>query len=279
MRSSVAGGRRITGGLSVLNRAGKGGFSRVWLPRETVRDSSALAEHQFKAEWVAVREVDIARQYGNVMIYDMDVTKLHQTIRDHARMSDDGYRLVVVTMGVYEPGAVHGDELEIFDQSLRERVQQIVNIMWDVERGKQLSDDMTRDLWFKGWNEKRVAPDIGLNMAGLDLFYRQKSWRTPHPAKKLNYELTRRFLDIVADLRKQHFHSDQVMFGIDIPEFSDRHQWIYLANSDEKIWTFNSFIGDVFGKFDMWAVGGKGVQPSVSHLPTYRNRQRVQALA
>ncbi len=113
----------------------------------------------------------------------------------------------------------------------------------------------------------------------MDLFYRQKSWRTPHPVKKLNYELTRRFLAIIAGLRQEHFHSDQVMFGIDIPEFDDRYQWIYPADPEEKIWVFNSFIADVFGKFDIWAVGGHGVQASVSHLPTFRNRQRVQAVA
>jgi hypothetical protein len=271
-------GRRITAGLTVLNRAGKGAFSRVWLPQDILRDVEKLAQHDFQAEWVAVREIDIARQYGNVMIYDMDVTNLMKTLRDHSRMTDDGYRMVVVTMGTYEPGATHGDELQIFDQELRDRVQQIVSILWDVERGQVMSDALTRQLWFNGWSDKRLFPDIGLNLAGLDLFYRSKSWRTPHPAKKLNYELTRKFLDLVGGLQREHFHSDQAMFGIELPEFSDRHQWIYLAPEDEKIWTLNSCISDVFGKFDMSAKGGIGVQATTMHLPTYRHRQEVQAV-
>lgn len=278
-KSTAQAGRRITGGLSVLNRAGKGAFSRLWLPGEIARDEARLSTHEFQAEWVAVREVDIARQYGNVMIYDMDVTNLHQTLRDHSRMTDDGYRLVVVTMGVYEQGAVYGDELRIFDQALRERVQQIVNIMWDIERGVQLSDVLSRGLWFRGWSEQRIFPDIGLNMAGLDLFYRQKSWRTPHPRKKLNYEMTRQFLDIVARLQRQHFHSDQVIYGIDIPTFRNRYQWIYLADPGERVWDLNEAVADVFEKFDMWAApGGFSVQPTVMHLPTYRHRQRAQAI-
>lgn len=275
----ATGGRRITAGLSVLNRAGKGAFSRVWLPREIVRDAERLAAHEFTAEWVAVREIDIARQYGNVMIYDMDVTRLMRTLRDHARMTDDGYRLAIVTMGCYEPGAAHGDELQIFDQELRDRVQQIVSILWDVERGAQLSDALTRQLWFKGWSDRRLFPDIGLNLAGLDLFYRGKSWRAPHPAKKLNYELTRKFLDIVGSLRAKHFHSDQAMFGIELPEANNRNQWIYLAPEDEKIWLLNSCVRDVFGKFDIHAGGGIGIQPTTMHLPAYRHRQSVQKTA
>ena len=270
-------GRRITAGLSVLSRAGKGAFSRVWLPQNILRAAENLASHDFRAEWVAVREVDIARQYGNGMIYDMDVTDLRQTLRNHARMTDDGSRLVVVTMGTYEPGAAHGDELQIFDQELRDRVQQLVSILWDVERGQLMSDALTRQLWFNGWSDQRLCPDIGLNLAGLDLFYRQKSWRTPHPAKKLNYELTRKFLDLVGALRRENFHSDQAMFGIELPAFSARNQWIYLAAGDEKIWTLNSALSDVFGKFDIHAKGGIGIQPTTTHLPTYRHRQQVQA--
>lgn len=275
----VQAGRRITGGLSVLNRAGRGAFSKVWLPREIAIDPARAAEHRFEAEWVAIREVDIARQYGNHMIYDMKADASNQfkwTHFDHSRMTDDGYRLIVITMGVYEKPATHGDELQIFDQELRERVHQIASIMWDIERGNMMGDTLTRQLWFKGWSNQRIAPDIGLNLAGLDLFYNTKAWRTPSPRRKLNYQLTRKFLDIVGNLRRDHFHSDQVMFGIGLPEFYKGHQWIYLAEGEHKIWEFNNLIYSVFSKFDMWAVGGMGEQPTVMHLPSYRNRRNRQ---
>mgnify|MGYP003386488017 CR=1 FL=1 len=272
-------GRRITGGLSVLNRAGRGAFSKIWVPRSVAENQALAANHQFEAEWVAVREVDIARQYGNHMIYDMKTdagNQLKWTHFDHSRMTDDGYRLVVVTMGVYEKPAVRGDEWQIFDQELRERVQQIANIMWDVERGGLIGDALTRQLWFKGWNDQRVAPDIGLSLAGLDLFYNTKAWRTPSPTKRLNFQLTKKFLEIVGALRQDNFDSDQVLFGIHIPEFHKSNQWIYLAEGEHKIWEFNSLISSIYRGFDMWSVGGAGVQPTVMHLPTYRHRQRVR---
>jgi hypothetical protein len=279
MLSPAQAGRRITGGLSVLNRAGRGAFSKVWVPKAVAQDGELAANHQFDAEWVAVREIDIARQYGNHMIYDMKTDASNQlkwTHFDHSRMTDDGYRLVVVTMGVYDKPATRGDEWQIFDQNLRERMQQIVNIMWDVERGNLIGEALTRQLWFKGWNDKRIAPDIGINLAGLDLFYNKKAWRTPNPARKLNFDLTRKFLDIVGGLRQDNFDSDQVMFGIDIPEFHKSNQWIYLAEGDHKIWEFNSVIASIYRGFDMWAIGGHGVQPTVMHMPTYRHRQQVR---
>ncbi len=271
-------GRRITAGLSVLNRAGKGAFSRVWLPQDIRRDTARLAQHEFKAEWVAVREIDIARQFGNHMIYDLDVNNLMKALRNHSRMADDGYRLVVVTMGTYEPGAAHGDELRIFDQELRDRVQQIVGILWDVERGQIMSDALTRQLWFNGWNDRRLFPDIGLSLAGMDLFYRQKSWRAPHPAKKLNYELTRKFLDLVGGLQRRNFHSDQALFGIELPKFSARNQWIYLPSGENTVRALHSTIRDVFSKFDIHTPDGVGMHPSATHLPAYRNRQQVQTV-
>ncbi len=273
-------GRRITGGLSVINRAGRGAFSKVWVPREVAEDAALAAQHKFEAEWVAVREVDIARQYGNHMIYDMKTDAGNQfkwTHFDHCRMTDDGYRLMIITMGVYERPAAHGDEWQIFDQTLRERMQQIANIMWDVERGDFLGDALSRELWFKGWNEKRMGPDIGINLAGLELFYNTKAWRTPNPQRRINYDLTKKFLDIVAGLRSDNFHSDQVLFGIHIPEFHKSNQWIYLAEGDHKIWEFNTVIASTYRMFDKWAIGGHGVQPTVMHLPTYRNRQRTQS--
>ncbi|MEJ0063343.1 MAG: hypothetical protein WDO70_09120 [Alphaproteobacteria bacterium] len=285
IRAAANTGRRITAGLTVVNRAGKGARSRVWLPGDVTRDPEKLAAHEFKAEWVAVREIDIARQYGNDMIYDMDVESqnhLKWALYDHSKMTDDGYRMVVVTMGLYESSAMlrgGGDELQIFDRALRDRVQQIVNILWDMDRGTKLSDALNRQLWFKGWDEKLMLPDIGINLAGLDLLYRQKSWHTPNPVKKMNYTLTRKFLDLVGQLRRDNFHSDQVMFGIHIPEFDKSHEWIYLADGDQKIWEFNSVISSIYSKFDMWSVGsGYGVQPTVMHLPSYRHRQSVQSM-
>jgi len=273
-------GRRITGGLSILNRAGRGAFSRVWLPKNVTR--SEAPGHNFQAEWVAIREIDIARQYGNHMIYDMDMQSSNQwkwIHYDHSRMSDDGYRFLVITMGVYEKPATHGDELQIFDQTLRERVQQIANMMWDIERGNMLSDALSRQLWFKGLNDQRIALDIGLNIAGLDLLYHAKNWKTQTPTRRLNYDLTKKFMDVVGTLRGDRFHSDQVMFGIDVPEFHKSNQWIYLADSEHKIWEFNKVIATTFSKFDICSTCGYGQQPTVMHLPTYRNRQRVQRQA
>lgn len=289
-------GRRITAGLSVFNRAGRGAHSKVWLPRETAEKLQSADDFQFQADWVAIREVDVARQYGNYMIYDMvmeEFNRMKWTHFDHSRMTDDGYRMVYITMGVYEtPTTPRGDELEIFDQELRERVQQIVSIMWDADRGSLLSDALTRQLWFKGWDRRRIAPDIGITLAGAEMFHNTKDWASStyerhnsmdgwqkynRVTRRLNFEMTKKFLDVVGELRQGNFHSDQVMSGIEIPEFNKINQWIYLADPENKIYLFNNIINAIYSKFDMTAIAQRyGQQATVHHMPTYRNRERVR---
>jgi hypothetical protein len=286
-------GKRITAGLSIFNRAGRGNISKVWLPSAVSANLESAAAHQFQADWVAVREIDIARQYGNHMIYDMvmeEFNRMKWTHFDHSRMTDDGYRMVYITMGVYEtPTTSRGDELQIFDQELRERVQQIVSIMWDAERGNMLSDSLTRELWFKGWNDRRIAPDLGISLAGLELFYGSKDWKSNNTmdawnkynyvARRLNFDLTKKFLDVVAQLRGGNFHSDQVTTGIEIPEFNKVNQWIYLADPESKIYLFNNVIHSIYSKFDMTPIAERyGQQPSVHHLPTYRRRDKIREI-
>jgi hypothetical protein len=290
-------GRKITAGLTVFNRAGRGTISRVWLPTPIMQDFDRASAHEFKVDWVAVREVDIARQYGNFMIYDMvmeEFNRMKWTHFDHSRMTDDGYRMIFVTMGTYEKPetCAAGDELKIFDEELRERVQQIVSIMWDNERGALAGDMLTRQLWFKGWDERRIAADIAISLAGAEMFHGTKDWASTRfkdnsamdgwhkynfVGRKLNFELTKKFLQAVAALQQHHFHSDQVMFGIELPEFKKINQWIYLADPENKIYLFNNIIAAIYDKFDMTSLAQVyGKQPTVHHLPTWRNRERVR---
>lgn len=272
-------GRKITAGFTYLQRISKAASFDVWFPDELKREidtrlssGKAVGPEQFPAQWAAVRQFELLQESGNHKIYDLDPTYLTRSILDLSRsMRAGGYRITVATLGRYsETGS--GDELEILDNRLQERIAQMIHMLYLEEPSTQANAENDAHLAEQRWDYRQDLPHVGMVLGACDLFCPQK-------AQSRSHKRAREFFDILNLLPQNHIVHDTVI-GLQLPELSGENQWNYIASPDETLAAFNIVLGDLFGKFDGISLsrlqgnddGVSEIKSSTLHLRGYGDR-------
>ncbi len=255
-------GRKITAGFTYLQRISKAANFDIWFPDELkeklVQIHEINATH-FPAQWAAVRQFELLQESGNHKIYDLDPENMKRATLDVSRsMRAGGYRITVATIGTYHETSM-GDELEILDHNLQERIGQMIHMLY---LDSQSDEENTRNkaaLADRTWDLRKTLPHIGMVLGARDLFYpadvEDEKSRDKKDGKKggsdavsmtsRKHRNAQQFFDILNTLPQNHIVHDTVI-GLQLPELNGVNQWNYIAAPDETLAAFNRVIGDLF---------------------------------
>lgn len=278
-------GRKITAGFSWLQRIGRGASMDVWFPdifREELDKALSVGgkpgpEH-FPAQWAAVRQFELLQEAGNYKIYDMDATYLTRTLVDLVRnMRAGGYRVTVATIGSYVQDN-GGDELEILDRRLQDRISRLTHMLYLEEQSEGINAAVDKVLAEERWDYQTALPHIGVTLGARDLFAGRTAQAAQSAAGR-KHKLAGQFFDILSLLPQKHIVHDTAI-GLQLPESIAENEWIYLAESDQTLRAFNALLGDLFSPFDKVKLSGlheratasSEIKPSVQHMRGYGDR-------
>ncbi|MDR3424616.1 MAG: hypothetical protein P4M13_06000 [Alphaproteobacteria bacterium] len=262
-------GRKITAGFTYLQRIGKGATYDVWFPDALRRELDArsaaglaLGSEQFPAEWAAVRQFELLQESGNHKIYDLDPVMLQRSMLDLSRsMRAGGYRVTVATLGCYQDRQA-GDELEILDRSLQERIEQMIHMLYLDEASRQANAEADAKLAVQKWDYREALPHVGIVLGAQELFDQKEgeggkkgkgdkkggAGGAGMPVARKNKQ-AREFFKILGLLPQKHIIHDTAI-GLQLPELNGRNQWNYIAAPDETLAAFNRVLDDLFDKFN-----------------------------
>ncbi|MDP9127991.1 MAG: hypothetical protein M3N08_07020 [Pseudomonadota bacterium] len=279
-------GRKITAGFSWMQRIGKSASMDVWFPEILRRELEAFireggvpnASH-FPGQWAAVRQFELLQEAGNYKIYDMDAEYMTRTLVDLSRnMRAGGYRVTVATIGSYDDDHTAGDELEILDQRLQDRIARLTHMLYLEEQSAAVNKAIDRVIADERWDYQTALPHVGLTVNARNLFASLTSKTTPSEAGR-KHKLIGHFFDILSLLPQKHIIHDTAI-GLQLPESIAEHEWIYLAEGEMTLRAFNVLLGDLFRPFDkvsMAGIDGRAdasaeVKSTVQHMRGYGDR-------
>lgn len=246
-------GRRILCGFSFLQRIGKAATTSFWFPADSpshaLRDDPKPSRALLRAlapDWAAVLHYDIFRDANNLAIYDLEVDNLNRAYPYLMKMRGGGYRLSVITLGVYTPGARHDAQKDL-DVRLRESIAQLINMMYLQEPSRALTALETAAIAQDRWTLEGSLPHVALTLGAADLFRRQRT--------SLRTALESRFFDLLARLPRAQLTSDMNV-GLMLPALSDQRQWTYIPRKDEQFFLFQRALTDVFQTADWMSLEG-----------------------
>jgi hypothetical protein len=261
-------GRKITAGFTYLQRIAKAGNFDVWFPEALKKRLEAriaagqiIGSEHFPAQWAAVRQFELLQEAGNHKIYDLDPSLIQRATLDLSRsMRAGGIRITVATLGYYEETA-SGDELEILDTRLQERIANMINMLYlDAQSDEENALNDTK-LATHTWDYRNDLPHIGMVLGARDLFQPtleeeqekkrkgKKDGSSGASAIAKKHKLAKQFFEILNTLPQSHIVHDTAI-GLQLPELNGENQWNYIASPDETLAAFNRVMGDLFDKFN-----------------------------
>jgi hypothetical protein len=150
---------------------------------------------------------------------------------------------------------------------------------------------MAEKLRAGNWDYLSALPHIGATLGARDLFRPIKKKRKGGKgeqralsAGERRHRLAQQFFHILGELPQNHIIHDTAI-GLQLPESINENQWIYIAEGDETLLSFNRFLDDIFAPFDKISLSGLHDRPdatretkaSVNHLRGYGDRLRPEA--
>jgi hypothetical protein len=245
-------GRKITAGFTYLQRIAKAGTYNVWFPDELrdrldarIATGDVIGPAQFPAQWAAVRQFELLQESGNHKVYDLDPSNIQRATLDLSRsMRAGGVRVTVATVGCYDETSM-GDELEILDTNLQERIARMIHMLYLDHESAAESAINHLQLAQGIWDYRHDLPHVGMVLGAGDLFRRKKS-KGEGDKQAMR---ARQFFDIVNQLPQNHIAHDTAI-GLQLPELNGENQWNYVASPDETLAAFNRVLGDIFDKFN-----------------------------
>lgn len=278
-------GRTITAGFSFIQRITKSANIDVWFP-EALREKlyakmlsgEQLTGRDFPAEWAAVRQFELLQEAGNYKIYDLQSDHLTRTMVDLAQnMRAGGYRVTVATIGGYDKDAQQ-DDLTILDERLQERISALTHMLYLDEESRRSSDDQAAKLKQGAWNYQTDLPHVAVTLGARNLFRPIKDPANPTAAER-RHKLAQGFFDILGQLPQCNIVHETAI-GLQLPDLSGEHQWIYLADAENTLRSFNTLMTDLFSPFDRISLGrlqgyegaDYGVKATVQHMRSYGDR-------
>jgi len=175
--SPTPAGRRITAGFSYIQRVGKSAAVDMWFPdciKQSLDKILAAGEIPgpscFPAEWAAVRQFELLQEAGNHRICDLAPEHLGRTLRDLTHyMRGGGYRVTVATIGSYDT-MDGGDDLEILDQRLQDRISHLISMLYLEEQSEKINADLAEKLRQEKWSYQTALPHVGVTLGARHLF-------------------------------------------------------------------------------------------------------------
>ncbi|MGB9154532.1 MAG: hypothetical protein WCD70_15760 [Alphaproteobacteria bacterium] len=261
-------GRKITAGFTYLQRISKTASFDVWFPDTLKRGleariaaKQAVGEAQFPAQWAAVRQFELLQESGNHKIYDLDSANLKRAALDLSRsMRAGGYRVTVATLGTYQETGT-GDELEILDTRLQNRIAQMIHMLYLDTQSDDANAKIDEKLAAGAWDYRAQLPHIGCALGADDLL-------CPPKTRGRDHKQARAFFDTLGLLPQKHIAHDTVI-GLQLPELKGVNQWNYIASPDETLAAFNRVLGDLFDGHT-FHLRGYGDRLTESHDSFYR---------
>jgi DNA segregation ATPase FtsK/SpoIIIE-like protein len=225
-------GRRMRAVFSYAQRIGKAANMDIWFPDEANK-TPALS-----VRWAAIREIEILQEADNLVIEDLQVENLNKALfRDYPKMRSGGYRIVMAMVGDYCPGD-HRDDLSIADALLQERMESLVNIMW-LEEWSAAMTKALRQPSASTWQIAEQLPHVAAGFDAAALFNKNHKKEAA----------LRQFMDCLRELPARHVDQDMTI-GLKLPIHSNRTIWTYIPEESERAGSFQSFLRNVFDKFD-----------------------------
>ena len=98
------------------------------------------------------------------------------------------------------------------------------------------------------------------------------------------HRLSKLFFRIIDQLPHKHIVHDTAV-GLQLPESINENEWIYLTQSEDTLWGFNSLLNDLFRPFDGMSLSrldgrsgaGNEIKASMQHMRGYGDRLSPQA--
>jgi hypothetical protein len=298
-------GRKITAGFTYLQRITKAASFDVWFPDALKRDLEAriadgqpLGAAQFPAQWAAVRQFELLHESGNHKIYDLDPGNLKRAMQDLSKsMRAGGYRVTVATVGCYQETS-SGDELEILDRDLQERIAQMIHMLYLDQQSEEENMSNATKLAENKWDYRTDLPHVGMVLGARDLFQTindddvEKRKRTGKGGRQgggvmsglaRRHRLARQFFKILNLLPQKHIVHDTAI-GLQLPELIGENHWNYIASPDETLAAFNHVLCSLFDKFNgislsrlhQRADATAEIKASTLHLRSYGHPLREQ---
>jgi len=263
-------GRKITAGFTYLQRITKAASIDVWFPDALKNNLDArikaglpIGHEQFPAQWAAVRQFELLQESGNHKIYDLQTDMLERAMLDLSRsMRAGGIRVTVATLGCYAETST-GDELEILDHDLQERIAQMIQMLYLDTLSEEENNSNDARLKANLWDYKQELPHIGMVLGARDLFEPREEQKEKARGRKdgkgggsgflsrraHKHKLARRFFEILNHLPQNHIVHDTAI-GLQLPELVGENHWNYIASSDETLAAFNHVLSSIFDKFN-----------------------------
>jgi hypothetical protein len=200
----------------------------------------------------------LLQESGNHKIYDLDPATMKRAFLDLSKsMRAGGYRVTVATLGHYaETGS--GDELEILDRDLQQRIAQMIHMLYLDTQSDEVNAKNDRKLAAALWDYRTQLPHIAMTLGAQDLFTPTEEADADQKKNKKRggkkgagdtNRHARRFFDILNHLPQNHILHDTAI-GLQLPELNGEHQWNYIAASDATLDSFNRVLNAVFDKFN-----------------------------
>ena len=248
-------GRKIDACFAYLQRIGKGGRTRVWLPKE----SDAL-----HPEWAAVREFDLLQEADNLVIDELEVTDLRRSMQAFQRMRSGGYRVAVLTLGHYTQSG-GADDLLLLDERLQDEITRLIHFLYLGGESELRTTSARCALREEAWSCADALPHIAQTLAAQALF---------KPAQRRREE--RVFLDILQTLPQKHIVHD-VAVGLALPDATKEKNWVYIAKGEQRASAFFAAIGACIG--DVLNPQMRGYGDRLTDASRQWQRQSAQVLA
>jgi hypothetical protein len=272
-------GRKIVFGFSYVERVGRGSNTRVWFSpslKEDVADRIKTGDMdiltEFHVDWAAVRQFELLQHGSNFQIYPMEICEPEKAFQYMGSMRSGGMRLTVITMGRYE-NPQEFDELRLLDERLQKTIADFISMIFLEEQSAETSAGFERLAEEGKWNFAEALPHVAQALGASMLF---------RPARSVRAE--KRFFQLLEMLPPQKIRHD-VAVGLELPEFSSRHQFFYYAAWEKKYFRFQQALTDVFRSFDglsMHELDGRAgpatdkVMATMRHMRGYGDHMRPE---
>lgn len=234
--------RVITCGFSQLQRIGGGAQINMWLPK--TRNTPSITPN-VPLQWTAIRQVEILFEGSHLELFDMDMDEFKRSLRFFNACRAGGQRLAVVIGGIYKGAKAPQDHLAQFDAALRDRLQNIVNILWLDEFSAASARRTPGDT---SWDIASLLPFVGTALGATQMFQR----KTAVTASLINsHEQAAKFIVNIERMPKSSAREHNIFVGLKIPNHQPDNDIDWGPAPEFQRLPFMQALQSVFNTFGM----------------------------
>ncbi|MGB4101226.1 MAG: hypothetical protein WBK91_04900 [Alphaproteobacteria bacterium] len=233
--------RIITCGFSQLQRIGGGAQINMWHPKHVGTD----ATKPIPLQWVAIRQVEILFEGSHIELFNMEMENFKRSLRSFCACRAGGQRLAIVVGGIYQGTKASQDRLAFFDATLRDRLHDIVNILWLDEFSETFTG---RAAGNTGSDITKLLPYVGTALGARQLFQK----KTSAPSSFTNtHDMALNFISAVDAMPRSCAKEYSVLVGLKIPTHRPDNDIDWVTPHEFQRLPFMQALHSVFNTFGM----------------------------